>query len=329
MPRSLVTGGFGFVGSHVVQRLLDRGDEVVVYDPADPPPDLAGAAGDVRHVRGDVRDATALTAAATGVDEIYHLAAVVGVDRYLSRPLDVVEVNVDGTRNALRAGLRCGARVLVSSTSEVYGRNPRVPWREEDDRVLGSTATDRWSYATSKAAAEHLTFAYHRQEGLPVVVLRYFNVYGPRQRPAYVLSRTIARLLRGDPPVVYDDGRQTRCFTWVPEAAEATLLAAAHPRAVGECFNIGNTVETPVAEAIRLAAEVAGVTVSARTADTGAGLGARYQDIPRRVPDCGKAASLLGWRAETPLATGLRHTVEWARRNPWWTAQADDGLVAR
>ncbi|PZG24361.1 epimerase [Micromonospora craterilacus] len=329
MPRSLVTGGFGFIGGHVVQRLLGRGDEVVVYDPADPPPDLADVAAGVRHVRGDVRDAEALATAADGVDELYHLAAVVGVDRYLTRPLDVVEINVDGTRNALRAGLRAGARVLVSSTSEVYGRNPRVPWREDDDRVLGSTATDRWSYSTSKAAAEHLTFAYHRQEGLPVTVLRYFNVYGPRQRPAYVLSRTIARLLRGDPPVVYDDGRQTRCFTWVDEAAEATLLAAGHPRAVGECFNIGSSVETTVAEAIRLAGVVAGVPVPAQTADTGAGLGTRYQDIPRRVPDCAKAAALLGWRAETPLETGLRATVEWARRNPWWTAQADDGLVVR
>lgn len=329
MPRSLVTGGFGFVGSHVVERLVRRGDEVVVYDLADPPPDLEHPPGAIRHVRGDVRDADALAAAAVGVDEVYHLAAVVGVDRYLSRPLDVVEINVDGTRNALRAALRAGARVVVSSTSEVYGRNPRVPWREDDDRVLGSTATDRWSYSTSKAAAEHLAFAFHRQEGLPVTVLRYFNVYGPRQRPAYVLSRTIARLLRGVPPVVYDDGRQTRCFTWIDEAAEATLLAAAHPRAVGECFNIGSSVETTVAEAVRLAGTVAGVPVAAVSADTGAGLGARYQDIPRRVPDCGKAAALLDWRARVPLVTGLRRTVAWARRNPWWTAQADDGLVVR
>ncbi|WP_019030512.1 NAD-dependent epimerase/dehydratase family protein [Salinispora arenicola] len=327
--RCLVTGGFGFLGSHVVERLLHRGDEVVVYDPAGPPPDLRAPAGRLRHVPGDVRDAERLITAAEGVDEVYHLAAVVGVDRYLRRPLDVVEVNVGGTHNTLRAARRAGARIVVSSTSEVYGRNPRVPWREDDDRVLGSTATDRWSYSTSKAAAEHLAFAYHRQEGLPVTVLRYFNVYGPRQRPAYVLSRSIVRMLRGEPAVVYDDGRQTRCFTWVDEAVEATLSAAGLPRAVGECFNIGSGVETTIGEAIRMVGSVAGAPGPALTVPTGAGPGAHYQDIPRRLPDCGKAAALLGWRARMPLLEGLGRTVEWARRNPWWTAQADDGLGVR
>jgi nucleoside-diphosphate-sugar epimerase len=328
MARVVVTGGFGFVGSHVVEHLLRQGDEVTVFDLAAAPPELAATPG-LRHIRGDVRDTAAVAAAvAKGTDIVYHLAAVVGVDQYLARPLDVIEVNVDGTRNALRAALSAGARVVMSSTSEVYGRNPRTPWREDDDRVLGSTATDRWSYSSSKAAAEHLTFAYHRQEGLPVTILRYFNVYGPRQRPAYVVSRTVSRLLRGEVPIVYDDGTQTRCFTYVADAAAATLLAASHPAAGGECFNIGSERETTMAEAIRLATSIAGAGAPAATVDTADALGRRYQDIPRRVPDCGKAAALLGWRATTSLQEGLRRTFEWARRNPWWCAQPDEGIRA-
>jgi UDP-glucose 4-epimerase len=312
----VVTGGFGFVGSHVVERLVRRGDTVVVFDPAPPPPDLDCDPSAIRHVPGDVRDAAAVSATITsGVDTVYHLAAVVGVDRYLDRPLDVIEVNVDGTRNVLRAAASAGARVLISSTSEVYGRNPATPWTEDSDRVLGSTAADRWSYSTSKALAEHLAFGYYRQVGVPVTIVRYFNLYGPRQRPAYVLSRTISRLLRGLAPLVYDGGGQTRCFTYVEDAADATLLAADSPAAIGECFNIGSDRETTVAEAIRLATRLSGRDGSPEPVDTAVALGPRYQDIPRRVPDVAKAAALLGWRATTTLEDGLRRTVQWARHN--------------
>jgi UDP-glucose 4-epimerase len=318
VTKAVVTGGFGFVGSHVVQRLVRQGVEVTVYDVAAPPPDLACDPSAVRHARGDVRDASALAAAVTSdVDIVYHLAAVVGVDRYLDRPLDVIEVNIDGTRNVLRCATAACARVVVASTSEVYGRNPRTPWTEESDRVLGSTATDRWSYSSSKAVAEHLTFAFHRQEGLPAAIVRYFNLYGPRQRPAYVLSRTISRLLRGLAPLLYDDGSQTRCFTYVDDAADATLLAGTSPAALGECFNIGSSRETTIAEAVQLASRLVGLDRPPVIVDTAVELGPGYQDIPRRVPNTAKAEALLGWRCETPLETGLRRTIDWAKRHPW------------
>lgn len=327
--RVVVTGGCGFLGSRLAERLVQRGDEVILYDPAPPPPDLGCDPSGVRHVAADIRDAAALADVITsGVDEVYHLTGVVGVDRYLRSPLDVIDVTLIGTRNVLDLAHRADAKVVVASTSEVYGRNPRPPWREEADRVLGSTGVDRWSYSSSKAVAEHMTFAFHRL-GLRASVLRYFNVYGPRQRPAFVLSRTIHRLLRGLPPLLYDDGLQTRCFTFVDDAVEATLLAGASAAADGLSLNIGGEEETTMAEAVRLAARLAGADVQPVTVATSSELGEGYEDIPRRVPDTSRARELLGWKSRTSLPDGLRTTIAWARRNTWWLEPAPGAVPTR
>jgi UDP-glucose 4-epimerase len=206
----------------------------------------------------------------------------------------------------------------------VFGKSLTVPWREDGDRVLGSTSSDRWSYSTSKALAEHLTFAFARQHGLEATIVRYFNVYGPRQRPAYVVSRSVHRALNGRPLVIYDEGRQTRCFTFVDDAIEGTLLAADHPDAVGQVFNIGSMVETTVGEAVRLIAELTGTT-SVLEVDTAAKLGSSYEDLTRRVPDNAKAGRVLGWRPETSLRDGLIKTIEWARATEWWLSLPDSG----
>jgi dTDP-alpha-D-glucuronic acid decarboxylase len=321
--RVLVTGGAGFIGHHLVERLLDRGDEVTVFDAVAP----RGAVRDgVRFVEADLRDAAALGRAAAGADVVFHLAAVVGVDQYLARPLDVVDINFTGTRNVLEVADRVGARVVLSSTSEVFGKNPAVPWPEDGDRVLGSTSSDRWSYSTSKALAEHMTFAYAHQHGLEATIVRYFNVYGPRQRPAYVVSRSVHRALNGKSLVIYDQGHQTRCFTFVDDAVAGTLRAAEHPDAVGEVFNIGSMVETTVGEVVRLVAELTGAG-SVVDVDTAEKLGSSYEDLMRRVPDNAKAGRILGWRPETSLRDGLIKTIEWARANDWWLALADNGAV--
>lgn len=327
MARVLVTGGWGFVGTHLVEELLRRGDEVTVFDAGSPPPGQ-DAAPHVRHVRGDVRDPAQVAGAVTGdVETVYHLAAVVGVDRYLADPLDVIDVNLLGTRNVLESATRAGAKVVVASTSEVFGRNPAVPWREDDDRVLGSTAVDRWCYSSSKALAEHLTFAFVRSQGLRATIVRFFNVYGPRQRPAFVVSRGVHRALNGRPPVVYDDGGQTRCFTYVADAVEATVLAGVSDKADGECFNIGSSVETTVAEVTALIGELTGGDGRTVPVSTGERAGARYQDLRRRVPDTSKIREILGWRCTTRLREGLVGTIEWARANPWWLAQPDSGQL--
>ncbi|SDQ30903.1 NAD-dependent epimerase/dehydratase family protein [Thermostaphylospora chromogena] len=326
MARVVVTGGCGFLGSHLVDALVRRGDEVTVFDGGAPPPDQSPAPS-VRYVTGDIRDAARLAEVVRkGVDTVYHLAAMVGVDRYLTRPVEVIDVNLLGTRNVLALAAEADAKVVVASTSEVFGKNPAVPWREDDDRVLGSTAVDRWCYSSSKALAEHLTFAFARERGLRASIVRYFNVYGPRQRPAFVVSRSVHRALNGRPPVVYDDGGQTRCFTYVQDAVDATLSVAASPAAVGECFNVGGSVETTVARVTALIAELTGVEgyTPVRTADR---LGDRYQDLRRRVPDTSKIRRMVGWRCTTDLREGLARTIAWARRNPWWLALPDSGAV--
>lgn len=329
--RVVVTGGSGFIGSHLVDRLIARGDEVTVFDSGPLPEHQRLAREHARLVQGDVRDPDRLARAITaGVDVVYHLAAVVGVDQYLARPLDVIDINFQGTRNVLEQAVRAGARVVVASTSEVFGKNPAVPWTEEADRVLGSTSADRWTYSTAKALTEHLTFAFARQRGLPATVVRYFNAYGPRQRPAFVLSRGIHRALNGRPIVMYDRGGQTRCFTYVDDAVDGTLLAAGHPAAVGESFNLGSMVETTVREAGALVARLTGADAAQEpvdTVDTRRALGSAYEDVPRRIPDSTKARRVLGWRCATSLEEGVARTIAWARANPWWLALPDTGAV--
>ena len=328
MARAVVTGGNGFVGSHLVDRLLARGDEVVVFDTRGARPAPAPSWKEVEYVRGSVSSSEQLAKAVRGgVDVVYHLAAVVGVDRYLESPMEVIDVNFTGTRNVLDLAERAGAKVVFASTSEVFGKNPAVPWREDDDRVLGSTSADRWAYSSSKALTEHLTFAFARQRELPATIVRYFNAYGPRQRPGFVASRSVHRALNNRPLVVYDGGRQTRCFTYVEDAIEGTLLAAEHPAAVGEAFNIGSMSEATVAELVELVRELTGDTAPVTAIDTGTALGRSYEDLPRRVPDNTKARQTLGWQCTTSLQDGLNRTIDWARANPWWLALPDSGAA--
>ncbi|MDY6811964.1 MAG: GDP-mannose 4,6-dehydratase, partial [Actinomycetota bacterium] len=324
MAHVVVTGGYGFVGSHLVTALLNRGDSVTVFDFAKNTRDTSidfDRHPNFRFVQGDVTDRGSLERAVTpDVDTVFHLASVVGVNKYVEDPLRVVDVSVTGTRNVLELCHLHGARLVFTSTSEVYGKNPNTPWGEDDDRVLGSTRTARWSYSTSKAMAEHMVFAMHDAHGLPVTVVRFFNVYGPRQNPIFVISKSIHRILNGLQPLLYDSGAQTRCFTYVDDVVAGTLLAADSDAAIGELFNIGSMTETTMRDAIALAMKIANVeAVSDTTAfDTARQYGARYEDIPRRVPDSTKAQRELGWRLEVDLEEGLRRTIDWARANPWY-----------
>ncbi|MCK0173987.1 NAD(P)-dependent oxidoreductase [Mycolicibacterium sp. F2034L] len=331
MSHVVVTGGYGFVGSHLVTALLNRGDSVTVVDYArntrDTSIDFDRHPG-FRFVQGDVTDLSSLQAAVTpDVDTVFHLASVVGVNKYVEDPLRVVDVSVIGTRNVLEVSRQCGARVVFTSTSEVYGKNPSTPWAEDDDRVLGSTRTARWSYSTSKAMAEHMVFGMHDAYGLPVTVVRFFNVYGPRQNPIFVISQSIHRILNGREPLLYDSGEQTRCFTYVDDAVAGTLLAADSDAGIGEVFNIGSMTETTMRDAVDLAIKLAKVDSVSSTAafDTVERYGARYEDIPRRVPDSTKAQRLLGWRLQVDLEEGIRRTIDWARDNPWYLEERGDG----
>jgi UDP-glucose 4-epimerase len=321
---AVVTGGYGFIGSHLVSALLARGDDVTVVDLA---PNTRDTSMDFKDhpsfafVQGDVTDVAALERAiGPDTDVVFHLSAVVGIKNYVDDPLNVLDVNVGGTRNVLELARRHGTRVVLASTSEVFGKNPSPPWGEDDDRVLGSTRTARWSYSTSKAMAEHLAFAMHDTYGVPVTVVRYFNVYGPRQNPIFVVSQSVHRVLNGLSPLLYDSGDQTRCFTFVDDAVRGTLLAAASAAAIGEAFNIGSMQETSIREVVDMTIRAAGAEgkIATTPLDTTTHYGSTYEDIPKRIPDTAKAERVLGWKLEVDVEEGIRRTVNWARANPWY-----------
>jgi len=316
--RVLITGGAGFLGSHLCDALLERGDEVFVLD--------TGSIVKVRHlltnsrfhyIHDSVFDTELLDGLAAKADLIYHLAAVVGVEHYVGDPYETLNVNVNGTQNVLKAAYKYNRRLVFSSTSEVYGRNPKVPWKEDDDRVLGATTVDRWCYSTSKAVGEHFCFAYHKL-GLPVTVVRFFNAYGPRLDKLDVgrlFTIFMGELLRGADLTVVGDGKQTRCFTYVSDTIDALVQAGLKPEADGHAINIGTEVETTVLEFARLMLELYGTTKSKIKFVTQEEVyGDSYEDIPRRVPDTSKMRALLGLTPKVSLREGLERTIGWFRR---------------
>lgn len=313
----LITGGAGFLGSHLAEAFLRRGDEVTVLDLAS---DLK-----VGHLRADPRfrmiresvlNRDILEGLVGWADLVYHLAAVVGVEHYVGDPYQVLTVNINGTQDVLAAAFRHGTKVVFSSTSEIYGRNQAVPFDEDSDRVLGSTRIDRWCYSTSKAAAEHLCFAFGRM-GLPVVVLRYFNVYGPRldrMDRGRVVTIFMGQVLRGEPLTVIGDGRQTRTFTYVDDAVRATVEAGLRPAAVGQAINVGSEREVSIRELAQLMVRLSGSSSPVVFVPQESVYDRGYEDIPRRVPVVRRMHELLGVWADTPLEEGLSRTIEWFKR---------------
>lgn len=321
----MVTGAAGMVGSHLVEELLRRGHEVHALDIVP----LAAANNlrecrdhpNLRYTQGDIRDLSVIEAFfRPDATVLYHLASVVGVRLYMEDPLSLIDIAIIGTRKFIELCDRHQVRILFTSTSEVYGRNPAVPWKETDDRVLGATSVDRWSYSTSKAVVEHMLFGIHRKTGLPMSIVRFFNVYGPRQNPIYVVSQSVHRVLRGEKPDLYDGGAQTRCFTYVDDVIDGVIKAATMPEAVGEVFNLGNPTEVTIGEVVRHCVELSGSTAGVTEVDTREKYGAVYEDIIRRVPDVTKARVRLGWQAATDVRTGIGKTIEWAKANDWYLA---------
>ncbi|MDG6921180.1 MAG: GDP-mannose 4,6-dehydratase [Nitrososphaerota archaeon] len=312
-----ITGAGGFIGSHLVEAMLARGEDVLATDISQSlPPNLSELAGKGGfHYRiCDVRKASEVSEAfPSDVQVIYHMASAVGVDQYINDPIGTIDSVFIGTRNVLERCVNHNTRLVYMSTSEIYGRNPQVPWSEESDRVLGDPSIDRWCYSTSKALCEHLINAIHRKYDLPTTIVRPFNVYGPRQRPAFVIPAVLSRILRGEPPVIYDDGNQTRCFTYVRDVVDGLLLCIDGHAAVGQTFNLGSEHESTVDEVVKIALRVCGSNLEPVHVDTKKHLGERYEDIGRRVPDSSKASRMLGWSATTPIEAGIKQTVEWMK----------------
>jgi UDP-glucose 4-epimerase len=315
----LITGGGGFLGSHLGDGLLAAGHEVTALDTS---PDLKVRHNlgnpHFRYIKGSIFDLDLLESLIAKSDLVYHLAAVVGVEHYVEDPFHVLNVNVNGTQNVLKFAHRYDKKLVFASTSEVYGKSKDAPFREDGDRLLGSTEIDRWCYSTSKAVGEHFCFAYLKL-GLPVVIVRFFNVYGPRLDRidvGRVITIFMGQLLRGEDLTVIGDGQQTRSFTYVDDAVKALIQAGVRPEAVGKVINIGNDTETSVlqlAEAMIRAFPGTGSKIKFVPQEKI--YGNSYEDIQRRVPDITRMRTILGVDPTISLEDGLRRTIDWFKQD--------------
>lgn len=319
MRRVLVTGGAGFIGSHLVDRLVADGSEVTVLDDLSTGRErnleAAARSGQLTFIRGSILNRDRIFDLVRDADLVFHLAAAVGVRYIIEDPVGSVLTNVRGTENVLSAAHAHGVRVLVASSSEVYGRSTAIPFREDGDRVLGPTWVHRWSYSTAKAIDEHLAFAY-AQRGLRVSVVRYFNAYGPRiDESGYgsVVARFAAQALHGEPMTVHGDGAQTRCFTYVGDTVAGTLAAGTSDAALGSVFNIGRAREVSVLELATRIRDATGSRSEVILVPYESYYPKGFEDTRRRVPDVTRAKDVLGFVATVDIEEGLTETLRWCR----------------
>lgn len=316
--KALVTGGAGYIGSHLVDRLLGAGYEVAVLD------DLStGKEANLRHVDGAIEfhldtilNERLVDTLVADVDIVFHLAAAVGVGNIIAKPLQSIITNARGTDVVLAACAKHGTKVVLASTSEIYGKTSKMPMSEDDNRVLGSTSVFRWSYSTAKALDEHLVFEYGRT-GLSASIVRYFNSYGPRidyRGYGSVVANFIRQALANEPITVHGDGSQSRCFTYIDDTVEGTFLAATLPSAEGSVFNIGNDTEISIGELAKVVKSVTNSTSEIVQVSYESRYGKSFEDTHRRVPDLSRSRDVLGYVPRVGLEDGLRLTLDWWRR---------------
>ncbi len=303
----LITGGAGFIGSHLAERLLDDGNDVVALDnlstgSLDNIAALAKRPG-FECVIGSVRDASLVDELVQTCDVTVHLAAAVGVRLILEKPSLSIHTNVNGTENVVHAASSRGKLVIIASTSEVYGKSTSMPFAEDDDLVLGSTANLRWSYACAKALDECLALSYAQEKKLSTIIVRLFNTTGPRQTGHYgmVLPGFVSQALKGEPITVYGSGTQSRCFAHVADVVESLVRLMRTPSALGEIFNVGNDEEITIEDLAAKVKQAAGSRSEIRKVPYSEVYGAGFEDMARRVPDVRKLERFTGYRPRTSL----------------------------
>jgi UDP-glucose 4-epimerase len=317
--RALITGGAGFIGSHLAEALLGAGHQVMVLD------DLStGSFDNIAHLKGragfsytidTVTNEPVLAELVDQCDVVYHLAAAVGVRLIVESPVRTLETNVHGTEVVLKAAAKKQRTVVVASTSEVYGKSDAVPFREDGDIALGPTVKHRWAYACSKALDEFLALAYWKEKRLPVIIVRFFNTVGPRQTGRYgmVVPNFVRQALAGEPITVFGDGRQSRCFTYVGDVVGALVAIVTREEAYGGVYNVGNTEEISI---LGLAERVKALTKSLSpivTVPYDQAYESGFEDMPRRIPELSKIRDLIGYEPRVSLDEILRLVIEYQR----------------
>lgn len=318
---ALITGGAGFIGSHLSEALLRQGDRVTIID------DLStGRFENIEHLTDNpnfhfaietIANQNVMDRLVSECDIIFHLAAAVGVDLIVRSPIHTIETNVSGTDIVLKTARRYRRKVMIASTSEIYGKSNKAPFSEDDDRVQGSTTKSRWSYATSKALDEFLALAYHKEVGLPVVIFRLFNTVGPRQRGRYgmVIPRFVRWALAGEPLQVYGSGEQTRCFANVTDVVDAISRLSTCEAAVGEVFNIGSQEEVTMLELAHRVKERTGSSSKIQMIPYSEAYEEGFEDMLRRVPDISKVRSTIDWEPRRNLNQTIDEVIAYFREH--------------
>jgi UDP-glucose 4-epimerase len=319
LVRALITGGAGFIGSHLAEALLDAGHEVDIIDNLS-----TGSIRNVGHLKSNPRfkytidtltNEPLLAELIDRNDVIFHFAAAVGVKLIVEQPVHTIETNVHGTEVVLKHANKKRKKVVIASTSEVYGKSADVPFREDADLVMGATAKHRWAYACSKAIDEFLALAYYKERGLPVIIVRFFNTVGPRQTGQYgmVLPSFVQQALSGNPITVFGNGTQSRSFTYVGDVVECLMKLVTEPKAVGEVFNIGNKEEVTILKLAEIVKSLTGSSSAIEFIPYDKAYEEGFEDMPRRVPDLTKVHKLIGYEPKVQLNEIITKVIHYFR----------------
>ena len=315
-----ITGGAGFIGSHLAESLLEEGGEVFVID------DLStGNIENIEHLKSHPRfhwvvdtimNRDVMADLIDGVDTVFHLAAAVGVQLIVESPVRTIETNVRGTEIVLELANRKRKKVVIASTSEVYGKSIHIPFRESDDLVMGPPTKGRWSYACSKALDEFLALSYWKEKHCPTIIVRLFNTVGPRQTGQYgmVIPRMVSQALSHEPITVFGSGAQRRCFVWVKDVVNALVALEKHPEAVGNIYNIGNSREIRIADLAKLIKRISGSTSEIQFIPYDEAYESGFEDMDRRVPDLGKIHDLIGYSPTLEVEDIVMRVIDHVKR---------------
>ena len=317
--RALITGGAGFIGSHLAEALLEHGDKVIVIDNLS-----TGSIENITHLKGrpdfeyyveSVENEPLLAELIDRCDVVFHFAAAVGVKLIVEQPVYTIETNIHGTEVVLKHANKKKKLVVIASTSEVYGKSEDVPFREDSDLVMGPTPKHRWAYACSKAIDEFLALAYWKERKLPVIIVRFFNTVGPRQTGQYgmVIPNFVQQALAGKPITVFGDGRQQRSFTHVADVVGALLKLVNEPKAIGQVINLGNTEEVTIRQLAEKVRELSGSKSPIVLIPYDEAYESGFEDMPRRVPDLSKAEAMIGYKTRFTLDDILTQVIEYFR----------------